>query len=145
MLPIVPASFGDIVTAVGIVHSICKALSDSTGAANDYQSLINELHYLEKALEFVHVVITAASPTASGSDARDIAAEITTCLELLNTFHDRIWPYHVLDGGKHASWFKNSCRKIGWTLTKVDEVAIFRQKISQHRQNITLFLSGLTM
>ena len=143
MLPIVPASFGDIVTAIGIVHSICMALSDSTGAANDYQSLIEELNSFEKALEFVHFVITADPPT--GSDARHITAEITTCLELLNTFHDRIWPYHVLDGGKHASWFKNSCRKIGWTFTKVDEVSSFRQKISQHRQNITLFLSGLTM
>ena len=143
MLPIVPASFGDIVTAIGIVHSICMALSDSTGAANDYQSLIEELNSFEKALEFVHFVITADPPT--GSDARHITAEITTCLELLNTFHNRIRPYQVLGGGKRASLLKTSWRKIGWTLTKANEVASFRQKISQHKLNITLFLNGLTM
>ena len=144
MLPIVPASFGDIVTAVGIVHLICKAISDSMGASYDYQCLIKELRSFEQALKFVHVVITAAPPT--GSNALDIAAEIATCLELLNTFHDRIRPYQKdLGGGKRASWLKNSWRKIDWTLSKANEVASFRQKISQHKLNITLFLNGLTM
>ena len=144
MLPIIPASFGDIVTAANIVHSIYRALSDSMGASYDYQCLITELRSFEQVLKFVHVVNTAAPPT--GSDALNIAAEIATCLELLNTFHDRIRPYQKgLGGGKRASWFKNIWRKIGWTLFKADEVATFRQKISQHKQNITLFLNGMTM
>jgi hypothetical protein len=139
MLPFVPASFGDIVTAVGIVHSIYKALSDSMGASYDYQCLIMELRSFEKALKIVDVATTEAPPT--GRDAFDIAAKITSCLELLNTFHDRIKSYQkALGGRKGASW-----RKIGWSLFKADEVANFRQKISQHKQNITLFLNGLMM
>jgi hypothetical protein len=139
MLPFVPASFGDIVTAVGIVHSICKVLSDSMGASYDYQCLIAELRSFEKALKIVDLAITVAPPT--GRDALDIAAEITTCLELLNAFHDRIKSYQkALGGRKGASW-----RKIGWTLFKADEVANFKQKISQHKQNILLYLNGLTM
>ena len=142
---LVPSSFGDIVTAASLVHSICKALSDSMGASYDYQCLITELRSFEQVLKFVHVVISAAPPT--GSDALNIAAEIATCLELLNTFHDRIRPYQKgLGGGKpRAPWFKKSWRKINWTLSKVDEVASFRQKISQHKLNIALFLNGLTM
>jgi hypothetical protein len=140
MLPFfVPSSFGDIVTAANIVHSIYKALSDSMGASGDYQCLITELRDFEKALKFVDFAITVAPPT--GRDALDIAAEITTCLELLNAFHDRIKSYQkALGGRKGASW-----RKIGWSLFKADEVANFRQKIIQHKQNITLSMNGLTM
>jgi hypothetical protein len=139
MLPIIPASFGDIVTAVNIVHSIYKALSDSMGASYDYQCLITELRSFEQALKIVDLAITVAPP--SGRDSLDIAAEITTCLELLKTFDDRIRSYQKALGGRRgASW-----RKIGWSLFKADEVSSFRQKISQHKQNITLFLNGLTM
>ena len=138
-MPIVPSSIGDIVTAAKIVHSIYKALSDSMGASYDYQCLITELRSFEQALKFVDVVITAAPPT--GRHALDIAAEITTCLEILKTFDDRIRSYQkALGGRKGASW-----RKIGWSLFKADEVATFRRKFSQHKQNITLYLNGLTM
>ena len=140
MIPIfAPSSFGDIVAAANIVHSIYKALSDSMGASYDYQCLISELHFFEQALRFVDVVITAAPPT--GRDALNIAAEITTCLELLKKFDGRIKSYQKdLGGRKGSSW-----RKIGWSLFKADEVASFRQKISYHKQNISLFLHGLTM
>ena len=139
MLPFVPASFGDIVTAINIVRSIYKALSDSMGASYDYQCLIMELRSFEQALKFVELAITVAPPT--GHHALDIAAETTTCVELLKTFHDRISTYQkALGGRKVASW-----RKIGWSLFKAEEVSNFRQKISQHKQNITLFLNGLMM
>ena len=139
MFPFVPSSIGDIVTAANIVHSIYKALSDSMGASYDYQCLITELCSFERALKIVDLAITVAPPT--GRDALDIEAEITTCLELLKTFHDRIRSYQkALGGGKGASW-----RKIGWSLFKADEVASFRQKISQHKHNISLFLNGLTI
>ena len=139
MLPFVPSSIGDIVTAANIVHSIYKALSDSMGASYDYQCLIMELRSFEPALKIVDHAITVATPTER--DALDIAAETSTCLELLNTFHDRIKSYQkALGRGKGASW-----RKIGWSLFKADEVASFRQNISQHKHNISLFLQGLTM
>ena len=139
MLPFVPSSFGDIITAANIVHSIYKSLSDSMGASYDYQCLITELCSFEQALKTVDLAITAAPQ--SGRDALNIAAEITTCLELLKTFNNRIRSYQkALGGTKGASW-----RKIGWSLFKADEVASFRRKIPQHKQNITLFLNGLTM
>ena len=138
MLPIVPSSIGDIVTVANIVHSIYKALSDSMGASYDYQCLVSELRSFEQALKMVEVAITVTPPT--GRFALDIAAEITTCLEMLKTFDARISSYQkALGGRKSASW-----RKIGWGVFKVDEVASFRQKISQHKQNIALFLNWLT-
>ena len=138
-MPIVPSSIGDIVTATKIIHSIYKALSDSMGASYDYQCLIAELRSFEQALKIVDLAIAVAPPT--GRNALDIAAETTTCLELLKTFDDRIKSYQkALGRGKSASW-----RKIGWSLFKADEIASFRQRISQHKQNITLFLNGLTM
>jgi hypothetical protein len=139
MLPIIPASFGDIVAAVSIVHSIYMALSDSMGASYNYQCLIAELRSFEQTLKIVEVAITVTPPT--GRVALDIAAETTICLEMLKTFNGRIRSYqNALGGGKGASW-----RKIGWSLFKADEVTSFRQKISQHKHNISLFLHGLTM
>ena len=143
MLPMIP-SFGDIVAGAKIIHSIYKALSDSMDASYDYQCVITELRSREQALKFIDAAITASSPI--GLDGLDIASEIKTCLDLLKTFHDSISPYqNALEGGKRASWRKISWRKISWRLFKADEVANFRQKISQHNQNITLFLNALTM
>ena len=135
----IPSAIGEIVTAVKIVHSIYKALSDSMGASYDYQCLIAELRSFERALKIVDHAITVVPPT--GRDALDIAAETKACVEMLKKFDDRIRSYQkALGGGKGASW-----RKIGWSLFKSDEVASFRQRISQHKQNISLFLNGLTM
>jgi hypothetical protein len=131
----IPSAIGEIVTVAKIVHLIYKALNDSMGASDDYKCLIKELRSFEQALKIVDLAITVAPPT--GRDALDIADEITTCHESLKSFHGRIGSYRRLLR-KGASW-----RKIGWTFFKADEVASFRQKISQHRQNITLFLMGL--
>ena len=139
MLPFVPASFGDIVAAINIAHSIYKALSDSTGSSYEYQRLIEEVHSFVKALRTVEHAITMIPP--SGQLVQDIEAETTACLELLNTFLGRIKSYQkALGGGRSTSW-----RKIGWGLLKADEVKSFREKLSQHKQNIMLFLNGLMM
>jgi hypothetical protein len=97
-----------------------------------------ELYSFEQALKTVEVAITLTPP--SGRVALDIAAETTTCLEILKKFDDSIKSYQKALLRKGVSW-----RKIGWGLLKADEVVSFRQKISQHKQNITLFLNGLTM
>ena len=139
MVPFVPASFGDIVAAANIALSIYKALSDSTGSSYEYQCLIKEVHSFEQALRIVDLAITKMPP--SGQLAKGIEAETTTCLELLKTFLERIKSYQkALGGGKSTSW-----RKIGWGLFKAGEVASFREKLSQHKQNITVFLDGLMM
>jgi hypothetical protein len=140
MLPFVPTSFGDIVTTINIAQSIYKALSDSTGSSYEYQRLIQEVHSFEQALRIVERAIIVMPP--SGQLAKGIEVETTTCLELLKRFLGRIESYQKALGGgrKGASW-----RKIGWGLFKADEVASFRGKLSQHKQNILLFLNGLTM
>ena len=133
MLP--PPSFGDIVTVANIAVSIYRALSDSTGSSFEYQCLIAELHSFERALRIVDHAIATVPP--GEHLARNIEAETTTCLELLNTFHDHIKSYQkALGGGRKGA---SSWRKIGWGLFKADEVARFREKLSQHKLNINLF------
>ena len=129
-----PSSIHGIATAAKFVRSIYEALGDTMGASYDYQCLIMELLSFEQALKIVDLVVTLAPPT--GRDALDIGAETTTCLELLKTFDDRIRSYQNILDEEGASW-----GRIGWSLFKADEVAIFRQKISKHKQNITLFMN----
>jgi hypothetical protein len=67
-------------------------------------------------------------------NALDIAAETTTCLELLSMkkFDDCIRSHRkALGGRKGASW-----RKISWSLFESDEVASFRQKFSWERASV---------
>ena len=136
----VPPSFGDIVAAANIALSIYNALRASTGSSYEYQCLIDELHSFQLALRMVDLAIAMTPP--GGHLAQDIAAETTTCLDLLKAFHDRIKSYQKSLGRsrKGASWVK-----IGWSLFKADEVASFRVKLSQHKQNVLVFLSGLEM
>ncbi len=135
-----PPSFGDIVSAANIALSIYNALRASTGSSYEYQCLIQELRSFERALRMVEHAIATTPP--GERLAQDIVAETTTCLDLLKAFHDRIKSYQKAlgRGGKGASW-----RKIGWGLFKADEVASFRVKLSQHKQNVLVFLSGLEM
>jgi hypothetical protein len=113
MLPFVPSSIGDIVTVSNIVHSIYTALSGSMGASYEYQCLITELRSFEQALKIVDRAIIAAPPT--GRDALNIAAEVTTCHELLKRFHDRIGSYQKLLGGnlKGVSWGSLDAKWVG--------------------------------
>jgi hypothetical protein len=141
LAPRLPTSFSDIVTAANIAHSIYKALrvSDITGSSYEHECLIKEVHSFEQALRIVKFAITKMPP--SGQLAQDIEAEMTTCLELLKPFLGRIESYQkALGGGRSVAW-----RKIGWSLLKAGEVARFREKLTQHKQNITLFLNGLMM
>ena len=101
MVPFVPASFGDIVAAANIAHSIYKALSDSTGSSYKYQCLIAKVHSFERALRTVELAVTRMTP--SGCLGQDIRAEITRCLELLRTFLDRIKSYQKALGGSGIS------------------------------------------
>ena len=134
-----PSSFGDIVTAISIVHSIYNALSDSRGSSFEYQCLVEELRSFEEALHSVDVVLKTAPLSESLRQA--INAEIASCLKLLTKFWGRIDRYEVVLSRKWtAIW-----RKITWVIWKAEEVESFRRKISQHKQNITLFLGGLQM
>ncbi|KAH9995749.1 hypothetical protein BJV77DRAFT_1066123 [Russula vinacea] len=111
---VLTSSLGDIATAAKTACSIYKALSDSMGSSYEYQC---------------------------GHLTQTIANETTTCLALLNAFLDNIKSYQkALGGGRKgaASW-----RKIGWGLLKADDVARFREKLSQHKQNINIFLTSL--
>jgi len=141
MFPLVPASFGDIVAAAGIARSIYKTLSHSTGSSYEYQCLIAEVHSFEQALRTIHGAISVT--TLSARDTQDIEAETTRCFELLKKFLESIKSYQKALGGSGKG--ANSWRKIGWGLFKAGEVASFRQKLSQHKQNITVFLNGFTV
>ncbi|KAF8967526.1 hypothetical protein BDZ97DRAFT_2073568 [Flammula alnicola] len=138
MLPFVPSSFGDIVAAATLALSIYKALNDSTGSSYEYQCLISEVRSFHHALLFVGDVIRATP--SNETVAQDIKVEAAMCLKLLENFWDRIKSYQKAlgGGGRNSSW-----RKIGWGLFKANEVAEFRQKLSQRKQNLTVFLSGL--
>ncbi|KDR84631.1 hypothetical protein GALMADRAFT_55764 [Galerina marginata CBS 339.88] len=139
MIPL-PSSFGDIIAAANLALSIYKALSASAGATYEYQCLVDELYSFHLALKSVDQVL--ANSAISPSDVHAINEEAASCRNLLEKFWDRIKSYQKSLGGGGRDW-KDSWRKIGWGLFKTNEVADFRQKISQRKQTIAIFLSGL--
>jgi hypothetical protein len=47
-------SFGDIITTIQLVHRLAQSLSESRGAAREFQSLVVELRLFENVLQQVH-------------------------------------------------------------------------------------------
>ena len=141
MIPLIPSSFGDIVAAATIAHSIYQALRDSTGSSFEYQCLIDELQSFEDALGSVDRVLKATP--LNESDHQAIQAEITRCHKLLRKFLGRIQKYEVVISG--SKWYTSIWRKITWAIFKPNEVANFRQKLLQHKSNINVFLNAVAM
>ena len=131
---LVPNPFGDIVTAISIVHSIYTALSDSTGSSSEYTCLIEELRSFEVSLRLIDEVLQTTPVSKNLRQA--IEAETTRCLNLLRKFWGRIEHYEaILSGRWIVIW-----RKVTWAIWKAPEVQRFRRKLSCHKQNIAMFL-----
>ena len=137
-MPILSA-INEITTAVKIVYSIYEILKEAVGASEDYQCLIEELRSFEQALKTVEFAITLSPPT--GHVALNIATETTTCLEMLKKFKDRIRSFQKNLGGRKGAYWPKIC----WSQFKKDEIETFRQRISQHKHNISIFFQGLTV
>ena len=137
-MPILSA-INEITTAVKIVYSIYEILKEAVGASEDYQLLIEELRSFEQALKTVEFAITLSPPT--GRVALNIATETTTCLEMLKKFKDRIRSFQKNIGGRKGAYWPKIC----WSQFKKDEIETFRQRISQHKHNISIFFQGLTV
>ena len=141
MIPFIPSSIGDIIALTSIIQSIYQALRDSTESSFEYQSLIDELQSFKDALGYVDCVLKATPPNESVR--RFIDAEIAGCYRLLKKFMGGIQKYEVVNSG--SKWHTSMWRKITWAISKPNEVAKFRQKLSQHKHNINVFLNGVTM
>lgn len=133
-----PSSLGNIATAIGIVHSIYEALSDSTGSPVKYMCLIMELRSFEACLRVIDDVLQT-TPVAS-SIRQAIEVEATSCLNLLRNFWRRIERYDMaLSGRWTLIW-----RKVTWAIWRASEVKNFRHQLSRHKQNIVLFFKRVT-
>jgi len=134
-----PSSFGDIVAAITVAHTIYTALQDSRGSSFEYRCLIDDLRSFETALNTVHDILQTIPVSESLRDP--IIAEAKVCLTLLEGFLGRIQRYEVVLSGRWtAIW-----RKVTWAIFKTKEVESFRQKLLQHKHNISIFLTALAM
>ncbi|KJA17306.1 hypothetical protein HYPSUDRAFT_57821 [Hypholoma sublateritium FD-334 SS-4] len=125
MIPFIPNSFGDIVTAANLVWAIYTALRETKGAAEDFQSLIQELKSFHHALNLVYIIVSKVSPKETM--AKCILAEILRKLG---------------DGNMRSSWYSSSWHKIGWSVFKRQDIANIRSKVSRHQQIIEMYLNG---
>ena len=143
MIFLIPNSFGDIVTAVNLVWSIYSALSESKGAAENYQCLIQELKLFHDTLVSVNDIISNSKIPKSHPVTQRILEEIELCSQFLRVFHDSIEQYRKkLGKGMDVPWYMSSWHKIGWTVVKKKDIKDIRSKILRHQQAIECFLSG---
>ena len=145
MIPFIPNSFGDIVTAANLVWAIYTALRETKGAAEDFQSLIQELKSFHHALNLVYIIVSKVSPKETM--AKCILAEILVCIEFLRNFHHSIEGYQrkLGDGNTRSSWYSSSWHKIGWSVFKRQDIANIRSNVSRHQQIIEMYLNGAGM
>ncbi|EIM79400.1 uncharacterized protein STEHIDRAFT_163759 [Stereum hirsutum FP-91666 SS1] len=136
-------SFGDILSILQLARTVQRLLSDSLGASSEYQDLLLEL---DRMLRVLHLVQGATTPRhGSGSLSinthEDLRLSITRCRIVIFDLYARIQKFREsLRKGGSGSRMRDSWRKIGWGLFKVDELVDIRRKLKDEGDVIMTLL-----
>jgi hypothetical protein len=144
MTPFVLSSFGDIVAAAQLALAIYQSLSDSRGAPFELNCLVDELRSFSEALLSLSKIICEIEIPLTEPVTMNIKDEAAACINFLENFRDAIKPYETAFAGGQGS-FKKVWRKICWGVFKPKEISKLREKLSQRKQNISLWLGLLEM
>ena len=142
MIPIVPNSFGDIVTAAQLALAIYQSLSDSRGAPYELNCFVKELRSFADALLLLFKIVGEIGLPLTGPVAEDIISEAETCLDFVKGVREGIEPYETAfargRGSLRKVWYK-----ICWGVFKPKEIMMLRTKVSQRTQNIAIWVGLL--
>lgn len=136
-------SFGDILSILQLVRTVQRLLSDSLGASSEYQDPLLELDRTLRVLHLVQGVTTPrhGSGSLSINTHEDLRLSISRCRIVIFDLYVRIQKFREsLRKGGSGSRMRDSWRKIGWGLFKVDELVDIRRKLKDEGDVITTLL-----
>ena len=137
MVPPFGFSVGDFFGGVEFIRQLIKALDDGSGASKEYNDLIRELYFLERALLDVKRldVNDALQPDKAVMQA---AIHCQETISQLLSMVDKYQP-SLRTGGSGSNW-KDALRKMQWVLHRKEDVQNFRAQIQSHISSMTLQL-----
>lgn len=136
-------SFGDILSILQLARTVQRLLSDSLGASSEYQDLLLELDRTLRVLHLVQGVTTPrhGSGSLSINTHEDIRQSISRCRIVIFDLYVRIQKFREsLRKGGSGSRMRDSWRKIGWGLFKLDELVDIRRKLKDEGDVIMALL-----
>jgi hypothetical protein len=139
---VVPAfgfSLGDFIAAFSLIHDVSTALKDSGGAAEEYQSLLEELQHLELILQQLQVI--RASSTQSQNHYNAICGMARTIEHPLHNFMKKMEKYNRGLGYNSSRGLKAAGRKVQFTLAMRDDIAQLRAAITMKIVTLSLLMT----
>ena len=114
-------SVGDFIAVGKLIIQISSALHESAGATTEYQSLLLRLDSLMETLRLADRSIRGSQLQPSATNA--IVKHLDRCLAHLRKFNTVIEKHRKsLSKGGSGNRFKDSWRKIGWSLFTKEEI-----------------------
>ena len=135
-----PLSAGDIITVVGLIQTVSKALRDTKGARANFKEVLHELDSLEDALNQAKDAIPEGE-----RQRRDMRRVLRRCESTIKDFTSQIGKYQSsLQAGGSGNAIRDTVRKIQWSLSKPEEVAAFRDLLRTHLTSLQIILQAAT-
>ena len=134
-------SVGDFVAAAGLAYKLVVALSESSGSSMEYQQLIQDLGCVHRTLVQVEQMQEAKQLSQSTMNA--LRHQVAAARAPMEVFLAKTEKYRqsLSIGSSSGSKFKDSWRKIGWSLHKPAEVKALRELLQLRLLSINLLLS----
>lgn len=136
-------SVGDFLSAIHVVHSLYRVLSESTGSSIEYQQIIFELDCTHRI--FVQLQDLCATNQLSQACINGIGVIVTSSVKLIEPFLRRIEKYRSsLSARRTASQAIVVWRKIGWSIHKPGELVALKDSLRSNQINIMLLVVTAT-
>lgn len=137
----VPFGFaaGDFLATASLIHSIVKALEESSGASAQYQGVV-------KALKSLKVVVTKLKDASEiPQDDPVLVDVIQGCEGTISRFLDRTRKYdRRLSSNVSRKDWRTTLSKIKWQLYSKNEVQEFQIEVQTHVCALLLLLDGFS-
>jgi hypothetical protein len=140
---VVPAfgfSIGDFIASIKIVTKISKALKESGGAAEEYQSLVTELQQLQVLLEQLRDLPSTSSDSLSHHNAvRGMAYQVQVPLR---AFVKKMESYDKkLGSSANTDSWRSSKRKAQWAISMREDIREMRAAITMKIVAVSLLIA----
>ena len=133
-------SVGDFIAVGKLIIQISSALHESAGATTEYQSLLLRLDSLMETLRLADRSIRGSQLQPSATNA--IVKHLDRCSAHLRKFNTVIEKHRKsLSKGGSGNRFKDSWRKIGWSLYTKEEIKEMDDALEGYVNFISLMLA----
>lgn len=133
-------SVGDFIAGANLAYQLLRALSDSQGASKEYQEVIQELGCVQQT--FLHVEQMRSCNLFSRATLNAVSYIINSSVDVISNFFARTEKYRrSLSGNGGQSLYRDSWRKVGWSLFKKEELTGLRDTLQTRLTAIAILVN----